>query len=69
MFDEETGTGPPVLAPPFVARPPPSSDICACSSDSTGVNECGLRNASSNAYCMAAYVRLEIRSAGCEAWV
>ena len=62
---EGTGTGPPVRAPPLVARPPPSSDMSASSSARSGVNGCGFRIASSRANVIADLVRLEMRVAGC----
>lgn len=48
----DTGTGPPVLTPPLLARlvlPPPRSDIWAFSSTSSAVKGNGLRMASSRA--------------------
>ena len=60
----ETGTGPPVRAPPLLARPAPSSDIWAFSSAMKGVKASGARTAS-RAKAMAALVRREMRRAGC----
>lgn len=58
-----TGTGPP-RAPPFAARPPGKSLICAFSSTRSGVNEYGTRIASSRTNRMADAVRREMRRAG-----